>query len=434
MAEFRKRSLAVLLLLGIFLLLFTIFLIQYGFCAYTWATSHGSAKSVDIITDREGERLLTFAEVKTYSSDAGLRKATVHLLGDRQGNVPAPLLAHYAVKERAYNLLNGFYSYGHSRTQARLTISAALQKAALRALGDKKGTVAVMNYRTGEILCAVSSPAFDPDSEDEWVDTMFVNRFSRGLYTPGSIYKIVTLAIALEEIPEIESRMFTCTGEAHFGTDKVTCPVRHGKQTLQEAFANSCNCAFAAVATELGEDKMAAYADKFGLTEKMTIDGITTAAGRYDADVSLPWSGAGQGDTKINPGSFLAFVSAVARGGQKISPYLVESIREGGQAVYRAGLAEGEQILSPETTAVLRKYLRGNVAEKYGDKYFPGFVACAKTGTAEVGAGRPNALLTGFALDSAYPVAFLIIVEDSGSGGSVCLPIAASILDCLVDS
>ena len=434
MAELRKRSLAVLLLLGIFLLLFAIFIVQYGFFAYTWATFRRDTGSISVVTDRDGERLLTFAEDKVYTADPVLRKATVHLLGDRQRKVYAPVLSYYDGLGHSFNLLNGLYSYGDSRTRARLTISSQLQKAALTALGDRKGTIAVMNYRTGEILCAVSSPTFDPDRKGEAVDSMYVNRFFGGLYTPGSIYKIVTLAIALEEMPGIESRIFTCTGETYFGTDKIICPVRHDKQTLQEAFRNSCNCAFATLATELGVEKMTAYAEKFDLTEKMNFDGITTAAGRYDANVSLPWSGAGQGDTKINPCSFLAFVSAVARDGQGIRPYLMDTVRDGYRTLYRAKTAEMQRMISTETAAILQTYLRSNVSEKYGDEYFPGFRFCAKTGTAEVGTGKPNALLCGFSLDNICPVAFIIIVEDSGSGGSVCLPIAASILDCLVRS
>lgn len=434
MAELQKRSLAVLLLLGIFLLFFTTFLIQYGFCAYTWATSRGNTQSIGIITDREGERLLTNTEGKTYSSDESLREATVHLLGDRQGNVPAPILSYYGGKGRSYNLLNGFYSYGSPHTRARLTISAQLQKAARNALGDKKGTIAVMNYRTGEILCAVSSPAFDPDGKCETVEGMYVNRFTGGLYTPGSIYKMVTLAIALEEMPGIQNRVFPCKGEVYFGSDKVTCPKPHGKQTLQEAFTNSCNCTFATLAAELGEDKMTAYGSKFGLTEKMTYDGITTTAGRYDTAVSLPWSGAGQGDTKINPCSFLTFVATVARDGQGVKPYLMDSIRHGYKTLYRAGQTERERMLSPETARILQTYLRGNVSRKYGDEYFPGLTVCAKTGTAEVGAQKPNALLCGFANNNTCPIAFLIIVENSGSGGAVCLPIAQQILKTCRDN
>ncbi len=431
MAELRKRSLAVLLLLGMFLLFFTIFLVRYGFSAYTWATARGDTGCISIVTDRGGERLLTFAEDKIYSANPVLRRTTVHLLGDRDGNVPSSILSYYGGKRHSYNLLNGLYAYGNSRSRARLTISAQLQKAALNALGDKSGTVAVINYRTGEILCAVSSPTFDPDVKGETVDGMYVNRFTGGLYTPGSIYKLVTLAAALEEMPEIGKRAFTCAGELYFGTDRITCTKPHGKQTLQEAFRNSCNCAFATLATELGEGKMAAYAEKFGLTQKVTFDGITTAAGRYDANVSLPWSGAGQGDTKINPCSFLAFVSAVARGGQGMQLYLMESIREGYQTPYRAEQTERERILSTETAAVLQKYLRSNVAEKYGDEYFSGLTVCAKTGTAEVGTEKPNALLCGFAIDETCPVAFLIIVEYSGSGANICLPIASVLLEMI---
>ncbi|MBE6943281.1 MAG: penicillin-binding protein [Ruminococcaceae bacterium] len=390
-----------------FSLLFAVFLAEYGFCAYRWVTPPGIA----IVTDRSGEQLIP-------------DKATVHLLGDGAGNIPKTMLSYYAEKAFSYNLLNGIYSYSGGSRRARLTVSAPLQRAALAALGERRGTVAVMNYQTGEILCAVTSPTFDPENRGETVEGMFVNRFIRGRYTPGSIYKLVTLAAALEDDPEIESRVFSCKGEQHFGTDKVTCPKPHGKQTLQEAFRNSCNCAFAALAAELGEEKMTHYADKFGLTAPISFDGFTTASGRYDAKISLPWSGAGQGDTKINPCAFLTFLSAIARDGQGRRPYLMAQIRQGYKIHYRAKPISNAPILSPETAEILRTYLRSNVEKKYGDESFGGLTVCAKTGTAEVGTEMPNALFCGFVLEKDCPIAFLIIAENAGTGTEICLPIA----------
>jgi len=398
-------------LIFLFLLLFGVFFMEYGFCAYRWAT----APQIAAMTDRAGTDL---------STDRMLRKATVHLLGDKAGNIPDTMVSYYEKKTLSYTLLNGLYSYGGGNRKAKLTLCAPLQKAALTALDGRWGTVAVMNYQTGEVLCAVTSPTFDPEKKEEVVDTMYVNRFLHGLYTPGSVYKIVTLAAALEEIPDIENRTFTCHGAVHFGTNRVTCPISHGRQTLQEAFRNSCNCAFSALAVQLGEEKMTAYAEKFGLTGPLSFDGLTAASGRYDASVSLPWSGAGQGDTKINPCTFLTFLSAIAGNGQGMQPYLMASVREGYKIHYKAKPTFHLPMLSPETAEILKTYLRGNVEKKYGDEYFGGLTVCAKTGTAEVSAEKPNALLCGFALDKDCPVAFLIIVESSGSGAEICLPIA----------
>jgi peptidoglycan glycosyltransferase len=235
-------------------------------------------------------------------------------------------------------------------------------------------------------------------------------------------------------MPDVEKRIFCCNGAQHFGTDRVTCPVSHGKQSLQQAFRNSCNCAFARLAAELGEGKMAFYAEKFGLTAPVSFDGFTTACGRYDGNVSLPWSGAGQGDTKINPCSFLMFLSAIARDGQGRKPYLMASVRDGYKTLYRAKRTANAPMLSPENARILQKYLRSNVTEKYGQAHFPGLRICAKTGTAEVGTEKPNALLCGFSADKSTPIAFLIIAENAGSGADVCLPIAERILECLIDN
>ena len=393
-------------LLWVFLLLFGAFLVQYGFCAYGWVTPPPIAE----ITDREGERL---------SAD----ETTVHLLGDPNGNVPKTMLAYYEEKVFSYQLLSGGYGGYRATRKAKLTLSASLQRAAQAALREYRGTVAVMNYETGELLCAVSTPSFAPDGKGEAAEGMFVNRFLQGLYTPGSIYKLVTLAATLEEMPDAQTQVFSCDGQQFFGGDKVTCPVPHGEQSLKDAFRNSCNCAFATLATELGEEKMTAYAEKFGLTASIAFDGFVTAKGRYDSAVSLPWSGVGQGDCKINPCAFLTFLSAVARDGQVVNPYLMASVSVGGRRVYKAKTTLGGKILLPQTAHILKDYLSYSA-----EKYFCDPPLCAKTGTAEVGAEKPNAMLCGFLKESDTPYAFLIIAENAGSGSAVCLPILQTLL------
>jgi len=295
----------------------------------------------------------------------------------------------------------------------------------------------VYNYQTGQLLCAVTSPTFDPDGIGEEMDSMYLNRFTQGLYTPGSIFKIVTLAAALEDDPAVQNRLFTCTGFLSYGADQITCERPHGTQTLKTAFRNSCNCAFAQIAVSLGGEKLTFYAEKYGVTESISFDGITTAKGNYNVtdqrDVDIAWSGVGQFADQINPCAFLTFVGAIAGGGEGVTPCLVDEIRDGYAVLYKAEPAKRERILSAEAAELLQTYLRSNVADGYGDAHFAGLTVCAKTGTAEVGGDKkPNAMLTGFALDEAYPVAFIICVEDGGYGSKVCIPIAQSILECLV--
>ena len=440
MNKIAKRSAVALILCLVLLVGFGLFVWEYGANAADWVLFPGSPHvytggniGCGTITDRDGNVLLSLSGDRVYTADSLLRQATVHYLGDRHGSVSAPSLAHYAQQIVSYDLLNGVYVYGSTGSTAQLTLSAKLQKAALTALGEKSGTVAIYNYETGALLCAVTSPTFDPDGEITEVDSMYLNRFTQGLYTPGSIFKIVTLASALEDDPTIQNRLFTCSGSVAYGPDKITCERPHGTQTLQSAFRNSCNCAFAQIAVSLGAEKMTAYAQKFGVADAVSFDGITTAKGRYDvssgASVHIAWSGVGQHTNLVNPCAYLTFVGAIAAGGQGVTPYLVQSVREGYDTLYQAEGEAAQRIISEETAAILRDYLRSNVADKYGDENFAGLTVCAKTGTAEVGSDKkPNAMLTGFALDEEYPIAFIICVEDGGYGAQVCIPIAKEVL------
>src|SRR5699024_227889 len=120
--------------------------------------------------------------------------------------------------------------------------SAEAQIAAQEALDGRKGVVAVYNYKTGEILCAVSSPNYDPDDVPDLenddsgrYDGVYVNRFTQSTYTPGSIFKLATTAAALEEIPDIQTRTFLCEGSYWVEGDEVICTGTHGEVNLRQA-------------------------------------------------------------------------------------------------------------------------------------------------------------------------------------------------------
>ena len=310
-------------------------------------------------------------------------------------------------------------------------------------MGDKKGTVAVYNYETGQLLCAVTTPNYDPDNvpdidgdDSGRYEGVYVNRFTQSTYIPGSIFKIVTLAAALEEFPDAEDLTFHCSGELELTGNKITCEGVHGDQNLKEAFRNSCNCAFAQLALQIGGETMEEYVESFGINEMITFDGIETAKGNYQAGTSqidIGWSGVGQYNDQINPCAFLSFVGAIANGGKGANPYVVENVLVGNSRTYTAKTRMGEQVVSQRTARIVTEYMRNNVETKYGDSNFPGLAVCAKTGTAEVGGEKkPNAMLTGFVADGNYPLAFIVCVEDGGYGADVCLPIASKVLSSCV--
>lgn len=436
----------------VFLLVFILqagivfFVVEFTTRANDWVTFTGSPHVYNggnvgcgTVTDRDGIFLLSLNGNRVYSDGEELRKAVVHWVGDRNGNVKAPALSTYAAELAGFELLNGVYDYGDEGGVAKLSISAEVQQTALKALGDYKGTVGVYNYKTGEIICAVSTPTFDPDhvpdveKDPDRYEGMYLNRFTQSRYTPGSIFKIVTLAAALESIPDIQEQTFVCTGSCTIGADTVTCEGKHGRQNLKMAFRNSCNCAFAELALQLGADTLTRYSTQFGVTESIAFDGITTVKGNYDlseaSSVHVAWSGIGQYTDLINPCAYMTFVGSIAAGGKGALPYVVKEVRSGTLAGYSASVVRGERSMSEKTAETIREYMAFNVADKYGSENFPGLTVCAKTGTAEVGGEKkPNAVFTGFVLEEEYPFAFIVIVEDGGYGKSVCVPIMSQVL------
>ena len=151
-----------------------------------------------------------------------------------------------------------------------LTIDADLSRTAWEALDGRKGVAAVYNYQTGDILCMVSNPSFDPadppeiSDDDSDYEGVYLNRLLSGLYTPGSVFKVVTTAAALEQLPGVEERTFTCNGSVTIGDQVITCPYAHGEMDLSDAFARSCNGVYAQLAVELGADVLQDYARQAG--------------------------------------------------------------------------------------------------------------------------------------------------------------------------
>lgn len=393
-----------------------------------------------LISDRNGILLMDTTDGRIYTDNECLRVSIIHWLGDRQGNIYAPIISHYAAKMTGHNPINGLYVYGNDGGKVKLTLSAEAQIAAMKALGDYKGTIAVYNYKTGEILCAVTTPNFDPDNlpdiaadtEGKW-EGAYINRFLKSTYIPGSIFKIVTAAAALETIPDIREQTFLCEGITEYGIDRVTCLKAHGELNLEEAFLNSCNCAFAAIADQLGGETLQQYAQLLGVTGSIKFDGVTSTPGSIvaagEADVMVAWSAIGQHRDQINPCQFLTMVGGIAAGGNGALPHIIASIDGGSWGTYTAQTAFQQLPLSEQTLAVLRSLMRNNVENFYGDENFAGLTVCAKSGTAEVGGDEmPNAMFTGFVTDEEYPLAFIAVVENGGYGRPVCMPMVAEVL------
>ena len=445
-----KRARALIALIAILLGGLGFFLGEFMLNAHAWV-SHpnsphlfgNSGASTGTVVDRNGSMLLTIGGDSAYAESKNVRKAMLHWLGDREGKITAPLVAGYADEMSRYNLVNGLYSYSAEPGVIQLTLSADIQAAALKAMGDQQGVVAVYNYRTGEVLCAVTTPTYDPDNppdltaeeleNDPAYDGLYWNRVTRSTYTPGSIFKIATTAAALETIGNIREQTFECTGRYEYGPDAVTCENAHGTVDLKTAMRKSCNCAYAQIADQLGASTLTRYVDKFGITSSLTFDGITTRSGAFDvsgaADVEVAWAAIGQHTDQVNPMQYMTFMGAIAGGGSGAQPYLVKTVTSGADVVYEAGRTMTGRLISADTAGILTEFMRNNVENNYGSSNFPGLTVCAKSGTSQVGGDAvSNALFSGFVADEEYPLAFIVVVENGGYGSSACVPVLSKVL------
>lgn len=441
------RSWVVLLLVLALIAGMAFFVMEFTNNARAWVFFDGSphvysgAKPAEgILVDREGKLLLNLSGSWTYSADPLIRRSTLHWVGDRLGNVSAPVLSRYADEMTSFDLLNGIYAYGSQPGRMELTLSAKAQAAALEALGDRKGTVAVYNYKTGELLCAVSTPTYDPDQVPDFendptglYEGVYLNRFTQATYTPGSIFKLVTAAAALETVPDILEQSFTCTGELEVGGGTVSCETAHGELDFEHALVYSCNCSFAQIALQVGGDRLQRYADTFGITRSLSFDGIATAPGSLEAadaaSYELAWCGIGQHTDLVNPCQYLSFVGAIAGGGSGVLPHVVQEIAVGGSRTYESEAETAGRLMSVSTAEKLKEMMGLCVQVKYGAENFPDVTVCGKSGTAEKdGDETSNALFTGFVDDPDYPLAFIAVVQEGGYGTDACIPILNRVL------
>ena len=238
MKQVKFRSVLLLLLIVLLGLGLALFCLRYTFRGEAWAafSANGHAYTDGVVRtgqvlDRNGT-VLYDGPSGVYHEDSALRQATLHAVGDQLGNISTSALEAFQSRLIGFDPLTGTLSGGH---KVYLTIDADLSRTAWEALDGRKGVAAVYNYQTGDILCMVSNPSFDPadppeiSDDDSDYEGVYLNRLLSGLYTPGSVFKVVTTAAALEQLPGVEERTFTCDGSVTIGDQVITCPYAHGE-------------------------------------------------------------------------------------------------------------------------------------------------------------------------------------------------------------
>lgn len=409
----------------------------------------GNLSTAGSIYDESGAVLAeTVDGSRSYNSSKDVRTATLHIVGDSQGYIATGIQTAYNDILTGYNIVDGVYDlkkYGKG-SDIKLTVNADLCVTGYKALGKNKGTIGVYNYKTGAIVCVVSKPAYDIQNKPSEsinndktgaYDGVYLNRFFSGVYTPGSTFKIITSASAIDNLPDIGTRSFNCTGEHKVGGDSIKCLSVHGNINFEQALNRSCNSAFAEIAIDLGKEKLTATTDALGFGKRFKVGKVSLAKSSFNiseaSTVDVGWAGVGQHTTRVNPCHMMMIVGAIANGGSSPEPYFIKSVTSPtGNVSQTKGGNMLEPMFSQMTANRLDKMLRSNVKNYYGDGKFSGLEMCGKTGTAEVSSNEgglsPHAWFVGYSQREDFPYAIVVVVENGGSGGSVALPVANKVM------
>ncbi|MFI9762022.1 penicillin-binding transpeptidase domain-containing protein [Streptomyces sp. NPDC051963] len=370
---------------------------------------------------------------------------------------------------RPFPLWNDFTRSQNPGGDVVTTIEPAAQEAAYERLGGRKGAVAAIEPATGRILALVSTPSYDPAvlsgngvmAKESWErlngdrDKPMLNRAVRQTYPPGSTFKVVTAAAALDagvirdlDEPTDSPDPYTLPGTRTSLTNEAdSCR----DASLREAFVWSCNTVFARLGVRVGVEAMARTAEAVGFNDTEARIPFSVAPSTFDTSVDraqLALSSIGQYNTRATPLQMAMVAAAVANGGQVRSPYLVErTTRASGTTMSTAGSRPLRQMMLPSTAVRMKRLMTDVVTKGTGrNAAIRGATVGGKTGTAQHGvdnSGTPYAWFVSWAHgdgDIEPKVAVAVVVEDASahrgeiSGGGMAAPIARAVMKAALNS
>lgn len=331
-----------------------------------------------------------------------------------------------------------------------LTLDLDIQKAAKEALQQKRGAIVALTPETGEVLAVVSNPSYNPNkfslglTQAEWNQLQnspgqpLYNRALKGLYPPGSTFKIITAAAALDTGTVSLETEFEDDGNYHVRGNIVRNYQREvfDTHTFKEALIHSINTTLAKTGVELGADNIKKYASRFGFGEKVEIPLTVNASSighPETSSVNLAWTAIGQAEVVVTPLQLAWTTAAIAAGGNRADPYMMArriNYTMIGKEMYEAEIEAPQQIIKEETAARLQEALIDVVREGTGHKaQLPGITLAGKTGTAEIGGSdSTHAWFTGFLPAEKPEIAFAVFIENGGVGGEDAAPVAREFL------
>jgi len=307
-----------------------------------------------------------------------------------------------------------------------------------------KGAVVVLDPKTGDILAMASRPQFDQNNVSESLesdDAPFINRALIG-YPPGSVFKTIVAAAAIEENKVEDNETFNCTGSINVNGTVYRCFERegHGEIDFKNAYAESCNVAFIQIGMRIGGENILEMAKRFGLGQPESI-GISV-----NQSINLPQReetvGTGIGNISLGQGSLLVsplqvadMTSTIANDGYRNKPKLIDSIvDDDGKILRSVGTTDGYRVIDENTARKIQEMMRLVVSNGTGKKADVGGMVAGKTGTAEFnkGKGISHSWFTGFFPYYSPHYTMTVVVEGGGVGGGKAAEIFHDIADYII--
>ena len=386
-----------------------------------------------------------FSHVVGYASHG---KSGIELIG----NFPL-LTSNATLPERVVNEIQEEKNVGDNLVT---TLNLDLQRVAYASLGTNKGAVIAIEPSTGKILCMVSTPGFDPNQITEmwgtWnnlesSESVLYNRATQGLYAPGSVFKIAALLEYFRENTDEDSDgmsladhfVYDCSGQ--FTADGYTLHCyhknAHGVQSLQKAFANSCNSAFGQIGLHLDPERFEETCQRLMFGKELPIQlpysksSFVLNEGSDSSERIM--TAVGQGQTMVSPLHMALITAGIANNGVLMKPYLVDRIESYTGGIVRQYRSSAYGTLMTDVEAqTLTEYMEQVVAEGTGKQLRDlGVIVAGKTGSAEFSSdkSKSHAWFVGFTVEEEKDLAVCVLVEEVGSGSEYAVPIAKRLFE-----
>lgn len=325
------------------------------------------------------------------------------------------------------------------------TLNANLQVTAYNALGDRRGAVVAIEPSTGKVLAMVSKPDFNPNTlSQDWeylindeTNSSLLNRATMGQYPPGSTFKVVTALDYFRKKGTFEGYSYLCQGSITMEGHTINCYNGnvHGQEDFHSAFANSCNCAFADMGTDLGGQSLRETSEDLLFNKNLPFYSYKKSSFSLDDNSGIPLimqTSIGQGNTLVSPLHMGLITCAIANKGVLMKPYLIDSVESvTGELVSQTKPETYTRLMSLNEANLLGKLME-NVVNNGTASLLSGrgYTAAGKTGSAEFDEqGSSHSWFIGYSNVEDPDLVVAIVVENGGTGSEAAVPIASALFD-----